>query len=214
MTIIDLTYPLEDEMSVYPGDPLVSIRDHDVYELDGYRVTGLSLGTHSGTHIDAPSHTEADGKSLDEFPITTFIFEAERVDCRHRGARERIRLEDLPETVDGDLLVFQTGWDTHWGTDAYLDHPYLDVGVAKWCAERGIHVALDAFGPDPTPSDNARPREPTDSPAHHALLSNDCLIIENLRGVDRVPDRFVLEAFPLAIAGADGAPVRAIARFA
>lgn len=213
MTIIDLTQPIDEEMSIYPDDPDVSFRDHAVFEVDGYRVTDISFGTHTGTHIDAPSHIEADGKTLDDFPITTFIFEAQLVDCRHREARERIRLDDLPNSADGDLLVFRTGWDAHWGTKTYRDHPYLDAPVAAWCAERGIHVAIDAFSPDPTPSPNANPREPTGARAHHKLLGSDCLIIENLRNLDTVPDRFVLEAFPLSIAGADGAPVRAIARF-
>lgn len=213
MTIIDLTHPFDSKMSVYPDDPHFSTRDHAVFEIDGYRVTGLTFGTHTGTHIDAPSHIEKDGKTLDSFPITTFIFEAQLVDCRHREARERIRMDDLPNPVDGDLLVFHTGWDEHWGTESYRDHPYLDVTVANWCAERGIHVAIDAFSPDPTPSPNANSRERTDFPAHHKLLGNDCLIIENLRNLDSMPDRFVLEAFPLSIAEADGAPVRAIARF-
>lgn len=215
MTTFDLTHPITEGMSVYPGDPPVTFRDHAVYQIDGYRVTGFSFGSHTGTHIDAPSHTEKNGKPLDAFPVSTFSFEAIRVDCRHRDARERIRLADLPADSDvatADLLAFHTGWDAHWGTDAYLDHPYLDVAVATWCADHDLHVGIDAFSPDPTPSQNEAAGEPTDNPAHHALLGNDCLIIENLCKLDSVPDRFHLDAFPLSLADADGSPVRAVAR--
>ncbi|WP_338728932.1 cyclase family protein [Haladaptatus sp. DJG-WS-42] len=216
MTSIDLTHPVAGGMPVYPGDPPVTFRGHAIYQIDGYRVTGLSFGSHTGTHIDAPSHTEKNGKTLDTFPISTFSFEAVCVDCRHRGARDRIRLADLPaetDVADADMLAFHTGWDAHWGTDAYLDHPYLDVTVAEWCATRNLHVGIDAFSPDPTPSQNEAAGEPTGSPAHHALLGHDCLIVENLCKLDRVPDRFHLDAFPLSLADADGAPVRAVARF-
>lgn len=211
MPTYDLSHPLETGSQTYPGDPSIAVERAATMEEDGFRVSALALGTHSGTHVDAPSHTEADGRSLGTFPIETFRFAARMVDLTGKGARAAIKPDDLPDPVgDEDLLVLRTGWGAHWGTDRYLDHPYLTAAAGEWCAERGYHVATDGLSVDPTPSANADDDEPDGFGAHHALLGNGRLIVENLRGLDRLPDRFDLHAYPLAV-DADGAPVRAVA---
>lgn len=215
MPTIDLTQPLTEDATVYPGDPPIELRPHATYETDGYRVTDVHLGSHSGTHVDAPSHTEQDGKTLDEFDVTDFEFDSLLVDCREKSAREAIRVSDLPENVPDsiDMLVFHTGWSDHWTTQKYLDHPYLAPETARWCAERDLCVGLDALNPDSTPTDSAGEQEPTGVPAHRALLGSNCLVVENLRTLDRLPERFEMRAYPLTLSGAsaDGAPVRAVA---
>lgn len=209
----DLSQPVETGMPTYPGDPAVSLDPHATFEADGYRVAELVCGTHTGTHVDAPSHTEAGGASLAAVPVETFRFDAVRADVTGREPRTPLAPADLPDdaaVADADLLAVHTGWDARWGTDAYLDHPFLTPAAAEWCVERGLHVAVDAPGPDPTPTPRAAPDEPEGFPAHHALLGADRLLVENLRGLSAVPDRFTLHAYPLAV-DADGAPVRAVA---
>ncbi|WP_458209547.1 cyclase family protein [Haladaptatus sp. NG-SE-30] len=207
----DCSHPLESATTVYPGDPPVEVTPHATHEGDGYRVAHLELGTHSGTHVDAPCHTEPGGKTLDYTPIEAFVFDARLVDCRGIEARDPIERDELPEPTDDDLLVFDTGWDRHWGTEAYFDHPYLTAEAAAWCADREYHVAIDALSVDPTPTENSRDDEPKGVPAHHELLGDDYLIVENLTNLDGLPERFTLYAFPISIRDADGAPVRAVA---
>jgi kynurenine formamidase len=209
----DCAHSLTATTTVYPGDPRVERVPHATHEEDGYRVTRLELGSHSGTHIDAPSHTEPDGRTLDSFPVETFAFDALRVDVRGKTVREPIDVGDLPDPTDDDLLVFHTGWDAHWGTDIYFDHPYLTAETAAWCADHNYHVAIDALNVDPTPTDNVRDGEPEGVPAHHKLLGTDHLLVENLTNLDGLPRRFRLSAFPLSVKDADGAPVRAVAEF-
>jgi len=108
------------------------------------------------------------------------------------------------------MVVIRTGWDEHWGTPRYLDHPYLRSGAADRCVEAGWSVGLDTLNPDPTPSGNATPAEPEGFPAHHRLLGNDLFVVENLRNLAGL-DRCRLFAVPLPIAGGDGSPVRAFA---
>ncbi|MFB6069037.1 MAG: cyclase family protein [Halobacterium sp.] len=203
----DLSQPLTDGMQTFPGDPEVRLSPAAAFEADGYRVTELRCGSHAGTHVDAPAHTEPNGKSLDAFPVDRFGLAAVRVDCRDLDARDPIPPARVPD-VDAECVVFQTRWDDHWGTDRYLDHPYLAPDAARRCAERGYDVGIDALSPDPTPSPRADD-EPTGVPAHHALLGADCLIFENLTGLEHAPRRFELRAYPLALGG-DGAPVRAV----
>ncbi len=233
MTIHDLTHRVEPGMPVFPGDPLVTAEPRATHAADGYRVTALSLGTHAGTHVDAPSHTEPDGRDLDAFPPDRFRREALRVDCRDAGPRTAITRADLPDGSElpdeVGMIVLWTGWADHWGTDRYRDHPYLAPAAAEWCAEMGLDVAIDAFSPDPTPPadpgdgnagdpgkdaaddpGNGSADDPGGVPAHHALLGGGQLIVENLRNLCAVPRRFRLEFPPLRV-DADGAPVRAVA---
>jgi len=218
MTLQDCSHPIETGMQTYPGDPAVSLSSHSTHAGDGHRVTAVELGSHAGTHIDAPAHTEPDGATLGAYAVSRFRFDARLVDVRDREAREPIPPTAVPET-DADILVFATGWDAYWGTPQYYEHPYLDPETAERCAEAGYHVATDTLSPDPTPTDDrgsgessgcAIPGEPTGVPAHHALLGADRFVIENLTGLGRLPYRFVLHAYPLALDG-DGAPIRAVA---
>jgi hypothetical protein len=76
MDRIDLSRPFAAGMPVYPGDPPVEIEPHATLEDDGYRVSVVRFGSHAGTHVDAPSHTEADGPNLDELSIDTPYLES------------------------------------------------------------------------------------------------------------------------------------------
>ncbi|MBX0326030.1 cyclase family protein [Halomicroarcula sp. F13] len=208
----DLTQTVKSGMPVYPHDPEVSVEEHATMPEDGYRVMRLDCGSHTGTHVDAPSHTESDGATIDEFPVDRFALDAAVADCRGLDSRSPIGPDHLPVT-DADVLVVRTGWDAHWGDAIYRNHPYLTPAAADFCLEQGYDVAVDALNPDPTPTPSAAPDEPAGFPVHHTLLGNDHLIFENLTNLEAVPDRFELLAFPLKVGAGDGAPVRAVARY-
>ena len=125
---VDLTHSLDTGMQTYPDDPAVSVTDHATHAADGYHVESLSCGSHTGTHMDAPLHTESDGDPLSAFSLDRFVFDAVRVDCRDCEAREAITPERLPAgdvLADADMVVCWTGWDAHWNTDPILTTPTL-----------------------------------------------------------------------------------------
>jgi kynurenine formamidase len=206
--VYDLSHPITDGMQTFPGDPAVHVGPAREMATDGYRVTELGCGSHAGTHVDAPAHVEPDGKTLDAFDLERFTLETAVVDCRDLDVRAAIPPDRVPER-DVECVAFRTGWDDHWGTDRYRDHPYLVPETARRCAARGYAVGVDTLNPDPTPSPNARPDEPEGFQSHHALLGADRLIFENLTGLGRPAERFELRAYPLPLGG-DGAPVRAV----
>lgn len=70
--IIDLTQPIYSGMEVYPGDPPVIVKKIFSYKKQGYVISKLFLGNHTGTHIDAPCHMVEGGKTLSDFPIAYF----------------------------------------------------------------------------------------------------------------------------------------------
>ncbi|WP_058365496.1 cyclase family protein [Haloparvum sedimenti] len=213
----DLSHPLRTGAPTYPGDPDVSVEPAATHEADGYSVHSVELGSHAGTHVDAPRHTEPDGATLDDGGVGEWVFDARLLDLTPCEAREGIEPAAFPDDLDPeiDLLVVRTGWANAWGTDAYRDHPFLTPAFAERCVDAGVGVGIDAFGPDPTapaePTDHEPGDEPTGFPAHHALLGADRPIVENLRNLAGLPDRFTVYAFPLPLAEGDGAPARVVA---
>lgn len=215
----DLSHPIETGMRTFPGDPDVSVTPASTVSEDGYSVREIRCGSHTGTHVDAPSHTEPEGGTLDDRAIGEYVFTACFRDVTPCSAREAIGPERLPDGIDDpdvDLAVLRTGWDEYWtgegdADDRYLDHPYLSPVAARRLKEANCGVAVDALNPDPTPTPAAGPDEPDGFPAHRALLGADLAIVENLSALEELPERFTLYAFPLPIADGDGAPVRAVA---
>ncbi|WP_127586336.1 cyclase family protein [Paenibacillus koleovorans] len=73
MRVIDLSLPIEDGMSVYPGDPVVKVQVVHTYEQHTWELRQLSLGSHTGTHVDAPSHMHPGAATLDKLPLERFF---------------------------------------------------------------------------------------------------------------------------------------------
>jgi kynurenine formamidase len=204
--VVDLSHPLDDRTQVYPGDPAVRLTPARSLERDGYRVSHLHLGSHSGTHVDAPSHVVEDGATVDQLPLHLLTGPAVVVDVRDVGPREPIGWERLAAHArPGRMLVLHTGWDAFWGSVRYEDHPYLD-GEAAWeLVTAGVRtVGIDALSLDETQGE--------DVPAHAALLSAGGVVVENLTNLAAIdhPEP-VLSVLPLPLRGCDGSPVRAVA---
>lgn len=216
MATYDCSHRLETGAPVYPGDPPIAIEPAATIDDDGYRTTHLDLGSHAGTHVDAPAHLLADGRALDEYALETFRFDAVLADLAPLEPREPIDAESLadavPEAIGGrDLLVVRTGWDERWGTDRYHDHPFLTSEAADRVVERGWHLGADTPNVDPTPTDRSSGDEPDGYPVHETLFGSGRLIVENLRGLGELPERFELRAYPLSIDAGDASPIRAVA---
>ncbi|MEV0378842.1 cyclase family protein [Nonomuraea sp. NPDC050643] len=208
MTLIDLSVPVETGMPVYPGDPEVSIGPALTVAHDGVNVLGLHLGSHSGTHVDAPSHLDDSLPTLDDLPLERFAGPAAVVDVRGLAPRAPIGPEAFMEVRAGTIVLVATGWSAHWGTDGYRAHPFLTEEAATLLVERGVRtVGIDALSVDPTPAD--------DFPAHRVLCGAHAVIAENLTGLGRLLEArgpIEVSMFPIRLAGADGAPVRPVAR--
>ncbi len=215
-TYRDLSHPIETGMTTFPGDPEVAVSPAATVEADGFAVHEVCCGTHTGTHVDAPSHTEPDGGDVDDREVGDYVFEARLVDVAPCAPREAIGPDRLPDRLGDaiDLVVIRTGWDATWNTDGYVNHPYLTAGAARRLRDAGCGVGVDALNPDPTPTEapgHDTDDEPDGFPVHRVLLGADLPIIENLTRLDGLPERFTLYAFPLPVVGGDGAPVRAVA---
>lgn len=212
MKIVDLTHPLKTGMPVYPGDPKVSIQPSSKIQFSGVNVSSLHLGSHSGTHIDAPSHIVQDGRTIDRVELNELSGDALVIRANKNGAL-RARTQLTPQLLGIDsfknvpkIVTIETGWDAHFGLETYVDHPFLSAEAATMLWQMGMRIlAIDTLSPDETLG------KQSDFPVHKIVLGNDGLIVENLRGLNFVSTNTKLGFFPLSLGAVDGAPVRAVA---
>lgn len=213
--LVDLSHPIEAGMQVFPGDPPVDFRLAASLPGDGFQVTEIHLGTHSGTHLDSPLHTVQGGAPVDEVDLSSLVGPAHIVHVPDRQPREvihwsqvRPQLEGVPP---GRIVLFRTGWSRHFGTPRYLDHPVLDVEIVQYLLSAGTRViGVDTLNPDCTPGPSST--GPLELPVHAAVLGSGGAIIENLTNLDAVTwANPLLSALPLRLRGLDGSPVRAVA---
>ena len=225
MEVIDLTHTIHDEIQIYPGDPIPSISRGLTHEKDYCHVDLLKLGSHTGTHIDAPYHFLKDGQRIDEIAVQRFIGNGILIDVSAKSDRDLIEPGDVEryenEIAQGDFVIFKTGWDKYFGTPKYYLHPYLSAEGARILVKMGVSlVGIDALNVDPTddgsidsdPSANDLPdEEKYGYPVHDILLGNDILIVENLCNLDKIKQRKGLYSFlPLKLKDSDGSPIRAV----
>lgn len=213
---VDLSQPYSRDMRGGPpfGDPEISTV---VHELCGhpFTMTRITLAAHTGTHVDAPRHFLADGKTLDEFPVAHFTGPGVVLDVRREGPLplEADELEAAtPAIRPGDIVLLSFGYAARFGTTDYgTNHPYLSDGAADYLVAHDVPL----LGVDlPTPDMPRSLRGETFGfPVHRRLLSAECLIVENLGGrlQELAGTRVEVFAAPLLIEGADGAPVRVVA---
>jgi len=209
---IDLSHPLENAQLSYPGDPEIRVTPFRTMKAHGVNVTEISMGTHQGTHLDAPFHFFADGLTLDQIPLDRFFGPARLVDLAPGGALEP-KTPIPPEMFEphadafepGARVIFRTGWDRAFDRLEYFtDLPSLTLEAAQWIAQRRIGL----LGMDtPTPSKIAG------RPCHYALLERgvEIVLVEGLANLDKLPRRFTFVGFPLNLKGRDGSPIRAVA---
>ena len=206
-------------MRVYPGDPEVDVAPALTVARDGVNVLRLHLGSQSGTHVDAPFHVRDDLPRLDELPLDRFVGPAVLLDARGLPPRAPIGPERLgpvrSQLAPGVVVLLVTGWSRHWTDDRYPAHPWPTPELARVLVDAGVRtVGIDAQSVDVTPA----PGDPDPGlPTHLVLAAAGCVIAENLTGLEPLLDArsrgtaVEVSLLPLKLAGADGAPIRAVA---
>ncbi len=207
MKIIDLTHDITHQMPVFPADPAVGVLRHHDYQ-NGYFVSQVIFGTHTGTHIDVPIHKIKGGRPVDQVPIDRFVGRAFVMDLTALKPLEEItrkHLEPFASRVkDVNAVIIKTGWGKHFGGDDFFtSFPGISEEAVSWFVENGITlIGLES------PSVNAVKH----AEIHTLLLQNDIYIVESLANVDNITKEYVqLFAVPLKLKGLDGSPVRAFA---
>jgi Predicted metal-dependent hydrolase len=206
--IIDLSLDIYDSAPTFANDPECTVATYHTIESTGYNITRLSMSTHQGTHLDAPSHFFNNGTAVDCLPLERVNGKAIKIDLCHKKPKEPITLEDMlpfqENIFKGSRIIYQTGWDKIFPDKTYFtDFPYLSKELAEWLASREIFL-LGMDTPTPNPIDWLA--------VHHSLLGKGIVIVEGLANLEKlVENEFFFSAAPLKIQGRDGSPVRAFA---
>jgi arylformamidase len=198
LKIHDLTRTISQDMQVYEGDPQPKFDSHATIKDDKVNVTRITLGSHTGTHVDAPWHFLQEGNSIDMEPLDKFIGEAAIIDASGKNiiTAEEFSGYDI-RSKDIVLIYTDTG-------DRRTDFAYLDVSAAEWMVEHGLKsVGID------TASVEKYGRK--DAPVHKMLFASNIGIIENLANLEQFAgSRMFFVCLPLPLKELDGSPARAV----
>jgi arylformamidase len=208
LRILDVTAPLREDLPTWPGEEGLRRRlVKDWSRGDTSSVSHLSLGAHTGTHVDAPAHFLEGGGGIDTLPPDALVGPA--VVARLEGVGKTIGAVDLeaavPEGVERLLLKTRnSGWSAA-DTSFREDFVALDPSAAEWCLSRGLRlVGIDYLSIEPFGSGRHG------HPVHRVLLGAQVVIVEGLDLVGVEPGSYVVAALPLAVPGSDGAPARVV----
>lgn len=199
---------------VFPGSPQPHFIKWSKLDIQGYDSEVMFMSTHTGTHVDAPSHFKPDLASIDRISVDRLVCSAVLIRTeKHAG--QLIEPQDLgnQKIMQGDAIVIATGWEKHAASRNYMtENPGLSKEAARYLAKKKVNaVAIDCPSID----------SGTDSrfTAHNLLLQNNILVVENLCNLDRIASRsssrssnkFTLIISPLKLGGATGSPARVLA---
>jgi arylformamidase len=199
-------------MPLYPGDkPAPEIKTFDGSYGKNITLSSILLGSHTGTHFDAPRHFFKEGKTIADYSIENFIGKAV---CLHKSTERNrpISLEDTDIKVINRYLpawvILRTGFDRYWGLSRYFEsHPSISLSLLDFLIGKGvIGIGCDF------PSVDAADAEKDDFPIHRKWMGAGRLVIENLCNLERLPEGVVFQLFALPLKMAtDGAPARVVA---
>ena len=214
--IVDLTLTIEEGMTTFPvhWHPFVEITMLGRHGMENRETRKLVLGTHTGTHIDAPRHFVRDGETIENIPLDPMVGPAAVLDFHDAPDHHEVDLKQLQAAIGDrplERLLLRFDWDRHLRTNAYYsNHPFLSEEACEWLVARGCRmIAMDTPMPDNPVNGRGTPK---DSPNHVILLGAGVLIVEYLCNLRSLTQEVVeLVVAPLKIHEGDGAPARVFA---
>jgi arylformamidase len=204
---VDVSVALHSDMVHWPDNPPVRIeRMLDIEHGDAANVSKISMGSHTGTHMDAPLHFVRDGRGLDEMPLDAAMGRARMIEVLDPESR---KLSDLRrhEIRGGERILFKTRNSARsWPSRAFLeDFVYVSQEAARYLAAREVlTVGIDYLSVGGFRKDGVE--------THRALLEAGIWVIEGLDLSEVEPGEYELICLPLKVERGDGAPARAILR--
>ena len=202
---LDISVSLYDGMAHWPKDPEVRIRAaRDIRKGDSCTVRLLSMGSHTGTHMDAPSHFLKGGRPIDRMPIESTVGPARVILIKDQGFVTVRELEGK-NIRSGERILFKTRNSTRcWkGKKFVKDFVYVSEPAAAYLARKRVRmVGIDYLSVGSFYLGG--------SAVHKKLLEAGIWIVEGLDLGKVSPGRYDLICLPLKILNGDGAPARAV----
>jgi len=206
---IDVTVPLKEGMVIWPGDVTIKIeRRRSMDRGDAANNSAISLGVHTGTHMDAPKHFIKDGKSIDKLPLETSVGLARVIEIKDKISikPDELRLHNIKK---GERLLFKTVNSPQcWQTDDFVnDFVYITRDAAQFLVDAGVILIGVDYLSVGSPMDPEKTMRPD---THQILLGAGLYLIEGLNLTAVKAGDYNLICLPLKLMDTEGSPVRAI----
>jgi arylformamidase len=205
VTTYDISTPIGNQMAGFPGDPAVHLRKvRSIRRGDPYELSSISMGTHTGTHVDPPSHFIADGATVDRLDLAVLNGPCEVLAVPEGHAEVGTAdLQTLP--IHTERVLLKTSNSERWARSEEFFPDYVSLGApaARSLVDRGVRlVGIDSLSVESSPD--------ASFPVHRRLLGAGILILEGLRLGAVPPGGYELRCLPLRIHYGDGGPARAV----
>jgi arylformamidase len=206
MPIHDISLPICESLITWPGDPPVRITPiSHLSKGDQATVTRLDMGTHTGTHVDAPAHFVQGGAGVDSLDLNVLWGPALVVEELEADYLTAAVIEKLSIPPGTERVLFHTRNSGRWACDEHEfaeDYVAIEEDGARWLVEHGIRlVGVDYLSVAPFGAT---------APTHQVLLRAGVVVVEGLNLSGIAPGAYQFVCLPLKIVGGDGAPARAI----
>ena len=203
--LVDVSVLLSPGLATYPGNPAFELSPvKRLAEGGSSNVSRLTLGTHTGTHVDAPRHFFDDKRGVDALALELLVGRTRVIDLPHRGGITEGHLAGAGLREDLRVLLRTPNsalWNSHEAFHA--DYTFLTEGGARFLVDQGVKVVgVDYLSVEQFKKPGA--------PAHHVLLGNGVVIIEGLDLSDAEAGQYEMYCLPLKIKDGDGAPARVV----
>ena len=198
--IIDISVPLSPRTVSWENEsaPVIE-RASSIEAGDGYNLSRLVLGCHTGTHVDAPLHFFEGGGSVDQLPLDALIGPVFVVDARDAADEIDAELVERLLPADCERVLFATRNSELWNQSSFSnDYVGISPGAASLLVERGVRLVGVDYLSVGVPE------------THHELFSHGVVVLEGLDMRTVTAGRYRLLCLPLRILGADGAPARVV----
>ncbi|MFA9288726.1 MAG: cyclase family protein [Weeksellaceae bacterium] len=200
--IIDISLPLSATTIAYPGNPAIEIES--MPSSTGTSVLSkLTLSSHTGTHLDAPSHAIPGSASLEQIDLMTLIGTCRIIDCSSEKESISKMFLETSQIKKGERILLKTSNSARGFETFYPDFMFLSPEGAQYLAEQEVAmVGIDSL--------SIKQKGSTDNTPHTHLLEKNIPILEgiNLAAVDA--GTYDLIVLPLRFIGLDGSPARAV----
>jgi len=203
--LIDVSVLLTPGMPVYPGNAeFEMVPVHRIADGHTSNHSRLAMGTHCGTHVDAPLHFFDGEPGIDQLPLDLLVGRARVIDLPHRGGITEQHLAG-PGLREDIRVLLRTPNSALWNTTDgfHTDYTYVTEEAAKFLVEQGVKVVgVDYLSVEQFKKPGA--------PAHHALLGSGVIVIEGLDLSEAEAGAYEMYCLPLRIKDADGSPARVV----
>jgi arylformamidase len=205
--IWDVSMPVRTGGLVYPNNPPISITPvQSIAAGNTANVSRIDLGSHTGTHVDAPLHFMAGGAGVDELPLDVLMGPARLIafgdDVLAVGEAE-LRRHDLEGVTRVLIHTRNSAWLASGSTEFHPDFTHVAPDGAAYLVSIGVRlVGVDYLSVEQFRSPHHR--------THKTLLENSVVIVEGMVLSEPPPGDYELCCLPMLLAGLDGAPARAV----